>query len=500
MENLKPIKDFSLLDDPDQIASLAHRDRLAILRTLGEEPRTGADLARELGLPANRVHYHLNHLLERRLIEEVGKGRKLWKEERLFRSAARHYIVDPALGGDATAADAAIKASIEHAFLDWHREELLQIDLGRVARLMVERCLMVKPGEQVLVMHGPLGFDLAEHLHVELAAAGCLSHTRAWSPETIRATLERFSAEELARQPFLPAPLDDALAAVIFLSGSVAQGAPPSPEQMAKLPALMQCVSAWQQSLHARRVRYLEFALPLRREFDVQGSGPIRGATPEEAIEIFWKCIDTDYGRLARRAKALEALIAADGELRVTCPLGTDLRLRVDMERSFLLDGVVCPDDVAAGRSFEGLPAGTLNFFPVKGTAEGVYRADYTYQGGAHIESVFLTLREGRIVELKAERNEEVLKRRLESASGDADLLSGVRFGINPAGQGPTGKPILDACLAGAVTLHFGNNELQGGDVRSTIDLILPACHLTVDSGDTRLVDGGVLAAAARDV
>lgn len=493
MDEQKPIKDFTLLNGPGQIGSLAHADRLAILRALGEEPRTGADIARELGLPANRIHYHLKQLLENELIEEVGRGKKLWKEERLFRSAARHYIIDPGLGGENGPASDALQASIEHAFLDWHREKLLQIDLGRIANLMVERCLLAKPGEHVLVMHGPTGFDLAERIHIELAAVGCISHTKLWSPETMMGMLERFSQEELSALSFIPPNLNESIDAVIFLSGNVSQGPPPAPELMVKLPALMKCVSDWQKSLHERKVRYLEFALPLRREFDFQGSGPIEGAGPEEAVEIFWCCIDTDYSKLGERARALNQLIDKSGKIHITCPLGSDLTLRVDPARAFLLDGIICPKDLEAGRSFEGLPAGTLNFFPVMGSAEGVYRADYTFQGGAHVESVYLTLEGGRIVDLKAERNEELLKRRLAETSGDADLLSGIRFGLNPAGRGPTGKPILDACLAGAVTLHFGNNELQGGDVRSTIDLILPACHLTVDSGDVRLVEGGKL-------
>jgi leucyl aminopeptidase (aminopeptidase T) len=494
MGEQKPIKDFAILADPAQIGSLAHADRLSILRTLGDEPRTGADLARELGLPANRVHYHLKQLLERKLIVEVGKGRKLWKEERLYRCTARHYVVDPSLGGDDSPAAAVVKDTIEHAFLDWHRDELLKIDLDRVARLIVEQCIIARPDEQVLVMHGPQGFDLAERLHVELAAAGCISLTRIWSPVTMRAMLKRFSEEELKSTPFIPPSQDKNLDAVIFLSGAGPQGPPPPPELMAKMPALMQCVSAWQKSLNERRIRYLEFTLPFRREFDVQGSGPISGASPEEAIAIFWRCIETDYKKLAHRAKCLAEHVNPPGKLHITCPLGSDLHLEVDPERSFLLDGVLCPEDIAVGRSFEGLPAGTLNYFPVIGTAEGTYRADYTFQGGAHVESVILTLSEGRIVDLQAERNEEVLRQRLKSASGDADLLSGIRFGLNPAGQGPTGKPILDACLSGAVTLHFGNNELQGGDVRSTIDLIMPACHLTVDCGETRLVEGGRLA------
>ena len=79
------MKDFTLLEDSDQIRSLGHHDRLAILRILSEDARSGADVARELGLAANRVHYHLRILLEKGLIEEASRGRKRWKEERFFR-------------------------------------------------------------------------------------------------------------------------------------------------------------------------------------------------------------------------------------------------------------------------------------------------------------------------------------------------------------------------------------------------------------------------------
>lgn len=495
VEESKPIRDFIRLTDPKQIGSLAHRDRLAILWALGDGSRTGADLARELELPANRVHYHLAQLLDRGLIEEIGRGRKRWKEERFFRASARHYVVDPNLGAAKTKAAETLTHSIEEAFLEWHRDELLEIDLGHIARVVVERGLRLRSGENVLLMYGPDGFDLTERLQVELSALGCRTFSRLWSTEMMRAMLERLSLSELDRLSFVPPEQDGALDAVIFLSGSSRKAAPPGPELLEKLPALMRSVSRWQRSLHDRRIRYLEFALPFRREFDIQGTGSLRGATPEEAIEIFWGCIDADHQHLVGNAQALTERLVEPGELQFTCPMGTDLRLRVDCGRAFLLDGSVSTEDVATGRCFEGLPAGTLNYFPIDGSAEGIFRADYTFQAGAHVESLILTLREGRIVDLRAERNEEVLKERLSGASGDADLLSGVRFGLNPAGRGPTGKPILDACLAGTVTLHFGNNELQGGDVRSTLDLIMPACHVTVESGGARLVDAGRLMA-----
>jgi leucyl aminopeptidase (aminopeptidase T) len=495
-----PLRDFHLLRDPEQIRSLGNKDRLQLIRALGEASHTGADLARELGLPANVVHYHLQQLLKMGLVEEVRRERKRWNAERFYRRSAKHFIVDPAISGGSGSVGRTVLSSIEDAFLDWRREELLHVDLGRVSRRIVDECLCLQPGQQVLLMHGPQGLDLAERLHVDLAAAGCIVHTRLWSHETIRATLDRFTAEELGQLGFLPAAQNDHLEAVIFLSATAASPPELSPDQRTKVPALMQVVSRWQKSIHERRIPYLEFALPFRREFDLRGDGPIRGVTPEEAVSIFWRCIETDGTRLAASAERLKNALDPTGWLQLRCPLGTDLRIQVDMASRFLLDGQLSTQDLEAGRTFEGLPAGTLNFFPVPGSANGRFRADYTYQGGTHVESVILEIEAGRIKDLKAERNEEILKARLAAAAGDANLVSGLRFGLNPAGRGPTGKPILDTCLLGAVTLHFGNNELQGGDVRSTMDLILPACHLSVESGGRRIIEDGHLDNAIRGI
>jgi leucyl aminopeptidase (aminopeptidase T) len=267
---------------------------------------------------------------------------------------------------------------------------------------------------------------------------------------------------------------------------------------MVKLPSLLESVSRWQRSLRERRIRYVEFSVPGRREFE----GGER--TPEEAISAFWGCIEVDRERIRRRAEALLARIGGNPRLRFTGPRGTDLAVEVDLERAFVLDGRIDPEDVRQHRVFEGLPAGTLNFFPIPGSVNGVYRADYTFLSGVHIDKILVEIRKGRIVGIRAKKNADLVRKRLAQAAGDADLISGVRFGLNPAGRGSTGKPILDACLSGTVTLHFGNNELQGGDVKSTVTLILPASHLTVVAGKSvpgklALVDSGELAQEIRD-
>jgi leucyl aminopeptidase (aminopeptidase T) len=482
------IKDFMVVEGVDRIGTLAHKDRLAILEALSDRPKTGAEVARELDQPANRIHYHLRQLLTRGFIAEVGKGRKRWKEARYFRATARHFIVDPRIGCRDEGTSASLIRSIDTAFLDWRREELLKIDLGRIAQIIVHEALVAKPRDEILVMHGSHGFDLAELIYVELQTLGCRSHTRIWSYHTVMSTLNHNTVESLKSLPFIPPEVDADLNGVIFISSGIPGGPPPDRDQIAKLPSLLDSISRWQRSLPERGVRYVEFSIPARHEFE-EGE-----RTPEEAISAFWGCIEVDRERIRRRAEKILAIMEGRPQLRFTSSRGTDLNVEVDLERAFVLDGRIDQEDVVQHRVFEGLPAGTLNFFPIPASVNGVYCADYTLLSGMRIEHVTLEIRKGRIVELRAQKNEDLLRMRLEKAVGDADLISGVRFGLNPAGRGPTGKPILDACLAGTVTLHFGNNELQGGDVKSTINLILPSCHLTVISGKFALVDSGELA------
>jgi leucyl aminopeptidase (aminopeptidase T) len=464
-----------------------------ILRLLAERAKTGGELARELGVPANRVHYHLKQLLSHELIEEVGKGRKRWKEERYFRARARHFVVDPRVGCGDSGTSASLTRSIDAAFLEWRRNELLKIDLADIAHRLVHECLGALPRERVLVMHGPQGFELAELVAFELEAFECRVNTRAWSHRTLMAILDRYDVEALTTFEFIPPEIDGGLDAVIFISSNVPGGPPPSGEQLAKLPLVVESISRWHRSMRRRRVRYVEFALPFRKEFEF---GEL---SPEEAIDVFWRCVEVDRERLGRRARGLLALMGNNGRLHITGPNGTDLRIDVDLERAFVLDGLVSPDDVAAGHVFEGLPAGTLNFFPVKGSATGTFRADYAFLSGTHIAGPTVGLTEGRIARITADQNADVLTRRVDQAIGDGRLISGIRIGLNPAGRGPTGKPLLDACLAGTVTLHFGNNELQGGDVKSTLNLALPASDVSLASGDRAIIVSGTLPETLED-
>ncbi len=94
---------LSVLREPEAAAALLQPDRLRLLRELAE-PESASGLARRLGLPRQRVNYHLRELERQGLVELVAERRKGNCIERVVRASAQAYVVSPealgALGAD----------------------------------------------------------------------------------------------------------------------------------------------------------------------------------------------------------------------------------------------------------------------------------------------------------------------------------------------------------------------------------------------------------------
>ncbi len=486
-ETPQGLRDFEVLHDLAQLRALAHKDRIEILRELAREPQTGAMVAERLKLPPNRVHYHLQQLEKQGLVLLHKLGRKRWNEERYLTASARHYLVDPALAVHDPATTLALARSFEQAFTEWRRRDVLEIDFDSFARRIVNDSLRVRRHENVLVMFMPDGRELAEALAVELEAIGARPRLKFWSGTLVQRTLERHSKADLEHFEFMPADELESLQAGVFLSTIMPQGARPTDEQLAKLPLLMESVSRWHKELRRRSVRYLEVALPQRGEFEA-GHLPV-----ERAIDVTWRCLTAEPNELSRLTHEFVGRLPADRHLVLEDDQGRRLTLEVDLEHPLISDGVISDEDVAAGRTFDELPAGCVALLPRRGTANGRVAVDYTCSRGRHSWNLELVVRDGRLCELIELAPDDVgtpaseLMQRIGSEAGDSDVLAAIRFGLNPEGAGITGKPVLDACFAGIVCLSVGNNEVLGGDVRSTLDLHFPCSAVTASLGGVTL-------------
>lgn len=107
---------LAVVDTAGPAAALLQPARLEILERL-REPTSAAELARAMGLPRQRVGYHVRELEKEGLIRHVGDRRKGNCVERLVQATARHYLIAPQVLGALGADPAAVTDRLSSSYL-----------------------------------------------------------------------------------------------------------------------------------------------------------------------------------------------------------------------------------------------------------------------------------------------------------------------------------------------------------------------------------------------
>jgi DNA-binding transcriptional ArsR family regulator len=105
----------SVLQSLDTAAAVLEVTRLRILERL-REPDSAAGVARSLGLPRQRVGYHVRALQEAGLLQSVGERRTRGTVERLLQATARSYVISPEALGQLGATRAEVQDRFSSAY------------------------------------------------------------------------------------------------------------------------------------------------------------------------------------------------------------------------------------------------------------------------------------------------------------------------------------------------------------------------------------------------
>src|SRR5688572_5686759 len=89
---------LTLVRDRVPATAMLHATRLRMLELLAT-PDSAAGLGRKLGLPRQRVNYHLRELEKHGLVDLAEERRKGNCVERVFRATARAYVISPEVLG-----------------------------------------------------------------------------------------------------------------------------------------------------------------------------------------------------------------------------------------------------------------------------------------------------------------------------------------------------------------------------------------------------------------
>jgi aminopeptidase len=302
------------------------------------------------------------------------------------------------------------------------------------AKLLVERCVDVQPGWQVLVFSSPLGRPLVEEVVRCVARRGAYALPRV-SLSGLDSIWLREAPEELLKE-FAPIEAHSVENADCY----VAIGAPENTRDGSDVPPERLALRR-----QAMQPHYADFFADKKKwvgcQYPTAALAQEAGLSLDAFSDFLYGAVLIDWDEEERKmARIAERFDAAD-QVRVV-GADTDLTFSIAGRK-----GKVSGADA-------NMPSGEVFYSPVEDSAEGVvtfseYPACYS---GHEVYGVRLRFEGGRVVEASAQRDEEFLLATLDTDEG-ARVLGEFGIGCNPGIQEHMKNTLFDEKIYG--TVHF---------------------------------------------
>ncbi|MBJ7471837.1 MAG: aminopeptidase [Solirubrobacteraceae bacterium] len=221
-----------------------------------------------------------------------------------------------------------------------------------------------------------------------------------------------------------------------------------------------------------------------RKEASAAG---VRGATlPGVTIGMLSRLMTADLQLVGRRSAAVAELLTGSETATVRCADGTDLTLDLAGRDAISDDG-----NLRAPGAFGNLPCGEGFVSPQ--TADGTIAAHVLPTSGASDEPVLLTVEDGMLADATGgpAGAAEAFLGALDAHGPLARSIAELGIGTNENAR-ITGNILEDEKVLGTAHLAFGASAGIGGDVAVPVHLDVVVRKPTVYVGQTLVVDSGV--------
>ncbi len=357
-------------------------------------------------------------------------------------------------------------------------------DPAAFAALLCDWCLEAGPGTQVLCLTTTLAQPLVRSLH------RALLEREAWpllrlSPPSLGADFYRHATERHL-DGFAPAELAEVESADAVLTVD----APANTAELAGIdPALIARAARGRAPVREARLarRWCGTLWPTAALAQQAGMGqPEYAAFVSRALFLDRPDPAAAWGELSARQAGLIERLAGAQWIRIEAE-GTDVSLNVEGRTWINSDGR------------RNMPSGEVFTGPLEHSANGTIRFSVpTGPRGVAVSGVELVLRDGEVVDARAQRGDAYLQAALQTDAG-ARRLGELGIGTNVGIDRATGHILLDEKMAGTVHLALGRSYPETGGVnRSALhwDLVCDlrdGGRLSAD-GQTMIEDGMIIA------
>lgn len=310
-------------------------------------------------------------------------------------------------------------------------------ELQKAVEAVVNECLRVKEGEEVLVVANPATLGLGERLR---GSAG-----RAGADAVLMLMAERATH---AAEP--PSPVAAAMAAADVVLAPTVQ-------------SLSHTASRKAASEAGARIATL----------------------PGVTEQMLARVMSADMEELRRKGGVVADLLTEATEARITCANGSDFTMG-------LTGRTAIPDagELGHDRAFGNLPCGEGFIAPVEGTCSGTLVVDGTIAGvGIPKAPVEMTISGGRLTSATGPEGKALLD--LLTPHGlEATTVAELGIGTNEKAA-LTGNVLEDEKILGTAHVAFGASAAIGGEIQVPVHLDCVVMKPTVTVGDTEVVREG---------
>jgi len=324
--------------------------------------------------------------------------------------------------------------------------------IEKLAGLLVERCVDVQPGWQVLVMGHPAARPLLEEVCRQVGRRGAyaLLRLRLESPP-LRSWMLEADDEILCQFTSIEAYDYDHMDTYIVVE------APENTRGGSDVPA--EKVALRQKATRPHMKPIFEGTKPwVGLDFPTQGIAQDAGMTLAQFEEFYWGAMLVDWEALAGRMREIADRFDAADEVHI---VGADTDLRFSLAgRHGLVD--------ALGAN---MPGGEVFYSPVEDSAEGtISYSEYPACYQSHeVAGVRFRFEGGKIVEASAESEEEFLLGTLDADEGSR-RLGEFGIGCNPGIQNHMRNTLFDEKIEGTIHLAIGQGfGFLGGKNESVV-------------------------------
>ena len=322
------------------------------------------------------------------------------------------------------------------------------------ARLLVDRCVGVQPGWQVLVLSTPEARPIVQAVTREIAERGAYALLRLdFASEALPVCHQwtRFAPEELLHE--LP-PIDQF--AVQNMDARITISAPENARDGSDLaPERYRLV---REAVKPYYKRSMSMEIPwVTCQFPTNALAQDAGMTLREFEDFLYGAVLLDWDEEGRKMERIAERFDAANEVRFV-GAGTDLTLSLEGRRGKVDKGTV------------NMPGGEVFYSPREDSADGeISYSEFPAELNGHeVTGIRLRFERGKVVDASAASGEEFLLSALDTDEG-ARYIGELGIGCNPRITRHTKSVLFDEKIYGTIHIALGQSYTEVGGTNQSL-------------------------------